>query len=58
MKQDYNKKDQVTRAFENKIHQILEKVANTVDKLKIAKISTSKLHLRVQNIYIKPVTLK
>jgi hypothetical protein len=33
--------------------QILEKVAKTVTKPKIAKISTTKLNLKVQNIYIK-----
>jgi hypothetical protein len=33
----------------------LRKLAKTVAKPKIAKISTSKLNLKVQNIYIKPL---
>ncbi len=43
----------VTRRLENKFAQILEKVAETVVKSEIVKISTSKLNLKVQNIYIK-----
>jgi hypothetical protein len=35
--------------------QILEKVAKTVPKSKIAKTFTSKLTLKVKNIYIKPL---
>jgi hypothetical protein len=37
-----------------KIAQILEKVPKTVAKPKSAKISTSKLNLKVQNIFLKP----
>jgi hypothetical protein len=35
--------------------QFLEKVAKTVAEPKNAKISTSKMNLKVQNIYIKPL---
>jgi hypothetical protein len=35
--------------------QYLDKVAKTVGKTKKAKISTSKLNFKVQNIYIKPI---
>jgi hypothetical protein len=38
-----------------KIAQILGKVAKTGVKTKITKISTSKLNLKVQNIYIEPL---
>jgi hypothetical protein len=44
----------VTRRL-GKIAQILEKVAKTVAKPKMAKISSSKVNLRVQNIYINPL---
>jgi hypothetical protein len=40
--------------FEGKITQILEKVAQTVAKPKNAKISSSKLNLKIQNINIRP----
>ncbi len=39
----------------NKIGLNFGKVAKTVAKPTIAKISTSKLNLKVQNIYIKPL---
>jgi len=35
--------------------QILEKVAKKVAKPKIAKMSTLKLNLKVQNIYVQPL---
>jgi hypothetical protein len=43
-----------TRRLE-KIAQILEKVAKTVAKPKNAKISPSKVNLKVLNIYNKPL---
>jgi hypothetical protein len=39
-----------------KFTQILEKVAKTVAKQTNAEMSTSKLNLEVQNIYIKPLS--
>jgi hypothetical protein len=38
-----------------KICLILEKVSKTVALTKVANISTSKLNLKAQNIYIKPL---
>jgi hypothetical protein len=43
----------VTRRLGKKFTQILEKVAKTVNKPKNAKISSSKLNLKVQNKNIK-----
>jgi hypothetical protein len=46
-----------TRRLGEKLDQILEMVATcavAVAKSKIAKISTSKINLKVPNIYIKP----
>ena len=45
----------MTRRLGGKICLILEKVAKTVAKAKVANISTSKLNLKAQNIYIKPL---
>jgi hypothetical protein len=38
-----------------KMAKILEKVAKTVAKTKHTKIPSSKLYLKVQNIYIRPL---
>jgi hypothetical protein len=42
----------VTRRFEKKNCPIFQKAAQTVSKPKKAKISTAKLNLKAQNIYI------
>jgi hypothetical protein len=44
----------VTRRLDKQFTQILEKVAQTIAKSRNAKISSSKLNLKVQNIFIKP----
>jgi len=45
----------VTGSLGKKIAQTLDKVAKTVAKQKIANISTSKLNLKVKDIYINPL---
>jgi len=46
-------KGQGDQKIGKKFTQVLEKVAQTVAKPKIAKISTSKLNLKIQNIFLK-----
>ncbi len=45
----------VTRRLGKFFAQMLEKVAKTVENPKNAKISSSKLNVKVQNIYINPL---
>ncbi len=45
--------DRVTRRLEKKC-QVFQRIAQKVVKSKKAKISTAKLNLKTQNIYIKP----
>ncbi len=48
-------RSQSDQKFERKINQFEEKVAQTVAKPRNAKISSSKLNLKIQNINIRPL---
>ncbi len=45
---------QSDQTIRKKIHQIFQRIAQKVTKSKKAKISTTKLNLKTQKIYIKP----